>query len=200
MAASSRSEATRQLLLETSLDLFARSGYDSTSVDAICRKAGMSKGAFYHHFTGKQELFLALFEQWLHGIDAELDAIRAGAPNAAAALRAMADTLRAVFDVARGRLPMFLEFWMQARHNRRVWKATIEPYRRYQAYLADLVRQGTRDGSLRRVNPENASRMLVSTAVGWLIQSVLDPDGADWGSVPTSGVDLLLKGLERPSP
>jgi AcrR family transcriptional regulator len=198
MAPSARSEATRQLLLETSLDLFARNGYEATSVDTICRKAGLSKGAFYHHFTGKQELFLALLDQWLSGIDLQLDAIRAEAPTTAAALRAMADTARAIFAVARGRLPMFLEFWTQAQHNRTVWKATVEPYRRYQAYFAELVREGTKDGSLRRVNPENASRLLVSTAVGWLLQSVLDPEGADWGGVPAAGVDLLLKGLEPP--
>jgi AcrR family transcriptional regulator len=51
---------TRALLIETAGQLFASRGYDRTSVDAIIRQAGVSKGAFYHHFTSKEELLDAV--------------------------------------------------------------------------------------------------------------------------------------------
>jgi AcrR family transcriptional regulator len=57
-----RSEATRGQLVRTARDLFAADGYTPTSLDAVCRKAGVTKGALYHHFGGKRELFEAVYE------------------------------------------------------------------------------------------------------------------------------------------
>jgi AcrR family transcriptional regulator len=51
---------TRGLLIEAAGQLFAGRGYDGTSVDAIIRQAGVSKGAFYHHFSSKEEVLDAV--------------------------------------------------------------------------------------------------------------------------------------------
>jgi len=51
---------TRALLIEAAGQLFAANGYDRTSVDAIIRQAGVSKGAFYHHFSSKEEVLDAV--------------------------------------------------------------------------------------------------------------------------------------------
>jgi AcrR family transcriptional regulator len=56
-----RSEATTTALVEAARELFADDGYAATSLDAVVGKAGVTKGALYHHFTGKRELFAAVF-------------------------------------------------------------------------------------------------------------------------------------------
>ena len=56
-----RSEATTTELLDAARDLFAADGYRATSLDAIVNAAGVTKGAVYHHFTGKDDLFRAVF-------------------------------------------------------------------------------------------------------------------------------------------
>jgi AcrR family transcriptional regulator len=66
-----RSEATTTALVEAARDLFAKDGYAATSLDAVVAKAGMTKGALYHHFAGKRELFAAVFageQQKLSGV------------------------------------------------------------------------------------------------------------------------------------
>ena len=64
-----RSEETRANILDAAVRRFAISGYDAASVDEICAEAGVSKGAFYHHFPTKQTVFLALLEGWLKTIE-----------------------------------------------------------------------------------------------------------------------------------
>ncbi len=56
-------EATRQALLDAARTLFGEQGYADTSIDDIARAAKVTKGALYHHYDGKQELFGAVYEQ-----------------------------------------------------------------------------------------------------------------------------------------
>jgi AcrR family transcriptional regulator len=55
------SASTRRTLLEVAQRLFTEQGYASTSLDAIVAGADVTKGALYHHFSGKQALFEAVF-------------------------------------------------------------------------------------------------------------------------------------------
>jgi AcrR family transcriptional regulator len=56
-------EATRQALLEAARALFGERGYAATSLEEITNTAKVTKGALYHHYDGKQELFAAVYEQ-----------------------------------------------------------------------------------------------------------------------------------------
>lgn len=56
------SESTRKALVDSAVELFTRHGYAATSLDAIARAARVTKGALYHHFSGKQALFEAAFD------------------------------------------------------------------------------------------------------------------------------------------
>jgi AcrR family transcriptional regulator len=58
-----RRAATRTRLIGAARGLFVDHGYEATSTAAILAAAGVSRGALYHHFPGKQELFAAVFEQ-----------------------------------------------------------------------------------------------------------------------------------------
>ena len=55
-----RRERTRQRLLDAAAEVFAEVGLDAASVEAICERAGFTRGAFYSNFDSKDELFLEL--------------------------------------------------------------------------------------------------------------------------------------------
>jgi AcrR family transcriptional regulator len=57
------SASTRQALIEVAEELFTAHGYAATSLDTIVAGAQVTKGALYHHFSGKQALFEAVFER-----------------------------------------------------------------------------------------------------------------------------------------
>jgi AcrR family transcriptional regulator len=57
-----RREATTAALIGAARELFAKDGYEATSLDAIAAAARLTKGAVYHHFESKRELFAAVFQ------------------------------------------------------------------------------------------------------------------------------------------
>jgi AcrR family transcriptional regulator len=58
-----RSAATRAKLVRAARTLFARRGYAAVGTAEIVRRAGLTRGAFYHQFPAKRDLFLAVYEQ-----------------------------------------------------------------------------------------------------------------------------------------
>jgi AcrR family transcriptional regulator len=195
-----RSEETRARILSAASDLFARNGYDATGVAEICQAAGVSKGAFYHHFPTKQQVFVALLEDWLAGVDARMGGFLAQGADIPQGLVAMTAITHEIFERASGQLPMFLEFWRESSHNPAVWKATIAPYRQYTDLFAGVIQRGVEEGSLRPVNPHSAARTVVALALGLILQGVMDPQGAAWTEVARDGMSLLVNGLSKTIP
>jgi AcrR family transcriptional regulator len=57
-----QAEATRELLVSIARERFTDQGYAATSIEDIVQRAGVAKGALYHHFSGKDALFRAVYE------------------------------------------------------------------------------------------------------------------------------------------
>jgi AcrR family transcriptional regulator len=197
MVVQQRAEETRTRILDAAFEAFARYGYDGTSVSEICRRASVTKGGFYHHFPSKQAVFLELLERWLEGIDSGLELLRSGAKTVPEELLRMTAMVRRVFQDAAGKLPIFLEFMAKAGQSPVVWQATVAPFRKYEAFFTRMIQEGIDEGSLSPVDPELATHVLLSFALGLLALGLLDPHGADWGGVAQEGMQVLLKGLER---
>ena len=193
-----RSEETRSKIMSSAIKLFSTRGYNTASVDDICKDAEISKGAFYHHFESKQALFLALLDGGLTTIDQGIEASRESSVPETFFL--ITQAFPYIFKTANEGLPMFLEFWLQASRDEKIWQASIAPYRRYHKYFTSLIQRGVDEGSFVDVDPELTARMIVSMAMGLLLQSLLDPKGAKWEKtareITTMMMDTLMKKSE----
>jgi len=83
-----RGEATRSQLIAVARRMFAERGYEDTSIEAVLREAGVSRGSLYHHFASKEALFEAVAEDVETTVGTQTMAATAGADGPVAALRA----------------------------------------------------------------------------------------------------------------
>jgi AcrR family transcriptional regulator len=72
-----RTEATTTALVDAARELFTQDGYVATSLDAVAARARVTKGAVYHHFEGKQQLFEAVFAREVERLSDAMTAVYA---------------------------------------------------------------------------------------------------------------------------
>lgn len=69
--------ATRQLLIDEAANLFSGQGYANTSLSKIAANVGATKGALYHHFSNKKELYAICYEQQAARVAAVIKSVKA---------------------------------------------------------------------------------------------------------------------------
>lgn len=140
---------TRRNLLDAAYREFAAHGFHGTTVERICRRAGVSKQILSHHFGSKEGAHLAVLEQAYAAArshDLQLDD---AAQDPAAAMRAF---VAASFDhLARNRAFVRLQADENVNHGRHIRKSTVLPaiYDPLIERLASLLRRGERAGVFR---------------------------------------------------
>jgi AcrR family transcriptional regulator len=112
-----RQAKTKAKLIAAAAKVFAREGFQAASVEEIAERAGYSHGAVYSNFSGKEELFLAVFEDYMAKRVRELasaGAIEGTLPERA---RAAADQWMQRFSEDRDTFLLHLEFMIHAARN-----------------------------------------------------------------------------------
>src|SRR5215208_5587723 len=87
-----KTDSTQQRILDAATEVFAGRGFTAATMADIVDHSGASIGSIYHHFGGKKELFLAIFERLTADIDRHIDAAvhKSGELNGRLALEANA--------------------------------------------------------------------------------------------------------------
>ena len=169
-APSRRRENTRTRLLDAAAQMFAEEGIDASSVEAICERAGFTRGAFYSNFASKEELFLALCERsadtTLRAVRERIAAIDVGDRDAGSEIRIL---VQEVLEVAgHDRLDVLLgaEIRVQALRNADFAEAYLALERGLSENVSRLVGEVAQARGLTLRAPlEQAAALLLSTWV-----------------------------------
>lgn len=105
-----RRARTRAALLRASGRVFAERGFHRATLEAVAAEAGVSKGALYHYFTSKEQLFLALLEERLGAGLSDIEAVIAERGAGGEELGAAMETFLRRINRDPRWLPLLLEF------------------------------------------------------------------------------------------
>lgn len=185
-APSRRRENTRTRLMDAAARMFAEEGIDASSVEAICERAGFTRGAFYSNFASKEELFLALCERsaetTLAAVRERVDSLEIRGLEADLEVR---NLVQEVLEVAgHDRLDVLLgaEIRVQALRNADFADAYLALDRGLCENVSHLIREvAEARGLTLRVSPAVATELLLSTWVSLTERALiarLDPERA----------------------
>ena len=162
-------EERRAQILEAALSCFARKGFHAATMDDLARAAGLSKGSLYWHFPSKEDVFLALFEDFSASLLEEWDALVASGH----------DTLDALEQVTVGSLeriggPEGLGAWVEFFAHPQARQRFAAVYREWRARLEVSLRRGMQAGRLRSQPAAALAASLTAAAEGLMLQAMVD--------------------------
>jgi AcrR family transcriptional regulator len=183
---------TRAKLIEAAQQLFSTSGYEHATVDDISHAAGYSKGAYYFHFSTKDDILLELLRMWTEGRTALLpegDAERISSDD-------LRETLAGFFSYTdEPQWPgVLLEFWAQAMRNPEVSKRLTQAYAVWRRRLVNTFESAARDG-LRVQSAEDAASVALAAHDGYAVQVAIGSPGGK-AMTPAELADSIVTPLE----
>jgi len=185
-----KSDETKAKLTSTALSLFKEYSYDIVTIDDICKRAGLTKGAFYHSFGSKEDLVVLSFNQQLDNYIDNHFSLDESSP---------------IFDQMCGLYMTILDFAasMGKPATRRSYLAQINscvylkiPGRAYVDNLMGLVERGLRENAFRsKLSEIEAYMLLTGTFTGLLMEWSTHeekPNIPDWRKLIRTQISLIL--------
>lgn len=136
-------ELTRARLLEAATAVFAERGFGDTSVEAICDRAGYTRGAFYSNFSDKDEVVLALLEQHSRESVREVASLLASSSDPSAfiqSLKVRSEQQRSSKEHRRWAL-LTAEFWLYSLRNPKARKMLAQHQRHLRSAYASAIEE-----------------------------------------------------------
>lgn len=190
-----RKERRRQIL-DAARRVFSQKGFDATNVSDVAAATGVSQGTIYHYFDSKDDLFMAVFEDWMatstYGAYAESDLT---AETAADQLRAMARSTAQMMIGSAEFLPVQMEFWSHMLRNDAIRKRFRLVFAEMRGFLGQIVQAGVDSGEFRPIDAGALAAISIAVYDGLILQWLADPDSVDWQRVSQALVEAMLTGL-----
>lgn len=169
---------TRRRLIDAAEAVFARSGFHGASVEEIAREAGATTGALYSNFAGKEDLFLALFEERIATDVGDYSQIVAAGTTLEEQARHAGDHWMQILRERPVYFPLLMEFWAYAVRVPRLRERLGDRFAALRSATARMVLEGAGQMGL----PPNAEAgELVATVInalgnGLALEKLADPD------------------------
>jgi AcrR family transcriptional regulator len=189
-------EPARKQMLAAAIDCFARHGYRGTSIDRIAREVGVTKGALYYHFRDKEDLLFAAVTERVGEFERKVLREVDPAPDALTTLRRVVDACFFHATVSNHRRFVITLMVEALDTNPRLSEEFRRILRGMRGFLAEVVRRGQREGTMRPdVDPDAVAATIAGGIMGAEIQHYQDPEQIDLRAVLDTLVEQLADWL-----
>jgi AcrR family transcriptional regulator len=191
---SERGAATRAALLRSASRSICERGMHGASIDLIAERAGYTKGAFYTHFAGKEELFLAMLEEKFAADLARMKVVIPGSGAPTDEVRQAAGEFLGYVDRDPEWPRLYQEFAAHAARNDVFRIEFAERQRALRIGMAELFAQWASSFDAKLVvSPADVAAMTFFMADGFLIDRIIDPELDN--DLYVTMIEVFLRGL-----
>lgn len=182
----------RAQILDAALQCFSEKSYHTATMDDLVRASGLSKGSLYWHFRSKEEVFLALFEDFAEAFFADWDELLAGGGSALEVMRVV--VVRSIERLGEdGRLT---GVWSEFLSHGLARERFADLYRRVRDKMRATLERDIGAGRMRDLPVEGIAAALTAVSEGLFLQAVVDPDFDIREHWPVAW-EMVCRGLER---
>jgi len=162
MAENKTKEERQYQILEAAMEVFVINGYANTRMDDIVSQSGLSKGALYHHYPSKKDLFIALIDHWEVYCFPDFYS-RNGTDRTAS--ETLLDFSKAVLDVFQKKRYVFLaevEFWALSNQDEEINERSKTLYKKLLNLFELVLQKGVRTGEFKEIDTKVVSLIILT--------------------------------------
>ena len=185
----------KKKILDSAFNVFVSNGYNDTTMSHIVKESGLSKGAIYHYYSSKKELFASLIDHW--EIFSFPDFYSKDNKNESAedTLIRFADT---VYDVFCSKPDVFLaeiEFWALANKDKEIKERSKVLYDKILTLFELVLNKGVRNNEFKSIDKEIIAMELLSVFQGINWFCLFGGDESTVKKYLKQSVEVILKGI-----
>ncbi len=171
-------EARRDQIIEAACKCFSKKGFRQTTIRDICDEAGLSTGAVYGYFEGKEEITRALAALGRRNTRAMLEAVPVEADAAPVSLSRLVQAAVDFIDSKKARESTRLDvaLWGEAVHTPLIRELLLEAMADTAEPFTAIVERGQHRGEISsRLESASVARVLLALIMGLVVQKTMDP-------------------------
>lgn len=186
----------REQIVRATIRRLARDGYGRLTMKTLAREARVSQSILHYYFRDKGAILVAALDTVMADLDRRVAAAQAQeGRHPRARLRAL---VKACLEEAVGEREfwvVFVEFWGQMLHDRRLREVNADLYERTRRLIGRVVSEGTRAGVFRKVDSGQAAAVILGLVDGVSLQLTFDPGAFTVETATRFCEDALLRYL-----
>ena len=188
---------SKNRIMDAALQVFVSKGYSDTRMDDIVDMSGLSKGAIYHHYKSKKDLFISLIEHWENFsfpniFDKDLDKI-----SSADALRAIVNDIVITFKKNKHVFLAELEFWSLANHDEDVRLKTKSLYVKLLNLFKNIIKKGIDRGEFKNIDKNIGALSIMTSIQGVIWFSIFEESKLSAEIYLNEVIEFIIKGFEK---
>ena len=156
----------KEIILSSALTVMTSKGYFGSTMDDIVKESKMSKGAIYHYFKSKKEVYLAVIDYWERKYTTILSQEINEQKSSLNALKKLFKTFAKQLEKDPTPFQCLSTFWSISRHDDDFRKSMQKVYNRFQKFVELIIIQGIENKEFKKVNPKIASLSLILNIEG----------------------------------
>ena len=184
-------------IMEAAMKVFTKKGFASARMDDIVNESGLSKGAIYHHYNGKKDIFLALIAHWETQTFPDFYSKNGKERSASNTLRDFAKEILKVFKCRSHVFNAEVEFWSLSNQDDEIRKRSQELYEKIINLFELVIKKGIREKEFIEVNSRITAIYILSVFQGINWFCIFNDKKLKAENYIRNSIEMIIGGLSK---
>ena len=184
-------------IMEAAMKVFTKKGFSSARMDDIVKESGLSKGAIYHHYDGKKDIFLALIEHWETQTFPDFYRRNGKERSASDTLRDFASEIVKVFKNRSYVFHAEVEFWSLSNQDDEIRKRSQELYEKIINLFELVINKGIREKEFIKVDSRMTAIYILSVFQGINWFCIFNDKKLKAENYISESIEIIISGLSK---
>ena len=192
-----KNRTTKNKILDAAFSVFVKNGYKDTTMSHIVKESGLSKGAIYHHYDSKKDLFISLIDHWeVYSFPDFYSGSKKG-EAATDTLRRFADVVFRTFSEKPHIFLAEIEFWALANKDDEIKARSKVLYDKILKLFELVLSKGVRNNEFKKIDTKIIAIELLSVFQGINWFCLFKEDSLLAKEYLTKSVNTVLDGIKK---